>query len=174
MKNPPIKLRAVPRTARCLLPCPWCGVAAATLLSAPCQALLLQSPRVLWCCHQPQHVGNLLGLLLESQQTRAAPLESSGRVCGLGWDTSTCLGQRCCRALLWGSLCRQAGRHEGLEAPCPAHSIGCGCRGLGVAVPLGLTSALPPRRPWAAARGTTLTMHQRPRCAPLAGQWWAG
>lgn len=47
-------------------------------------------------------------------------------------------------------------------------------QGAGVAVPLGGTSALPPRRPWAAARGTTLTTHQRPRCVPLAGQWWAG
>lgn len=35
MKNSPIKLRAVPRTAQCFLPCPWCGVGAATLLSAP-------------------------------------------------------------------------------------------------------------------------------------------
>lgn len=66
------------------LPLAWGGSCHAPV-SAPTPALLLQSPRVLWCCHQPQHVGNLLGLLLESQQTRAVPLESSGRVCGLSW-----------------------------------------------------------------------------------------
>lgn len=103
-------------------------------VSAPAPALLLQSPRVPWCCHQPQHVGNLCSVRSwRSQQTRAEPVESPGQVCGLAWDASTCLGQRCWCA----PLCRQAERHEGARGPVPSsqHSLRLQSAGLGAAVP---------------------------------------